>query len=199
MSGERVFAVTGPNMAGKTTLLKATALAVYLAHLGCGVPARRARLPYFDALFASLYVRDSLARAESFYLSEVRRIRDLLELLGRAPHVFAVVDEPFKGTNIHDASDATGLLLDGLCGLPGATAMVATHLADTVRLRERSPVLIPVSLGAIHRDDGLHFEFSLRRGVSDQRLGMELLRREGVAALLEAAAAGRADIGTMSA
>jgi DNA mismatch repair protein MutS len=183
----RVLALTGPNMAGKSTLLKATGIAVYLAHLGCGVPASHARMSVFDALLASLYVRDSLSSGESFYLSEVRRIRDLMSILESTPRVFALLDEPFKGTNVHDASEATALLVDGLCAQSASAVIMSTHLASVVQSRMNDESLTTQYLAAVEGDSGLAFDYRLRPGVSEQRLGMVLLEREGVAHALEAA------------
>lgn len=185
--GQRVLAVTGPNMAGKSTLLKAVGIAVYLGHLGGGVPARRARMPWFDNLVASLYVRDSLSRGRSFFLSEVLRIKDLLILLQRSPRVCAIVDEPFKGTNVHDASEATGLLLDGLCAQSSSAVVLATHLATVVRDRALDGRLATGYLGATEIAGMLEFDYRLHPGVSEQRLGMVLLEREGVLSALNAA------------
>lgn len=188
----RVLAVTGPNMAGKSTLLKATGLAVYLTHLGCGVPASHARVSRFDSLLASLYVRDSLSNGQSFYLNEVRRIKDLTSLLDSTPRLFALLDEPFKGTNVHDASEATALLLDGLCAQEASTMIIATHLSAVVRSRSQEPCLVTGYLGATEGESGLVFDYRLRAGVSDQRLGMVLLEREGVAPALTLAIERRA-------
>jgi len=193
MDGEqRVLAITGPNMAGKSTLLKATGTAVYLAHLGSGIPATRARMSRFDALLASLYVRDSLSSGRSFYLGEVRRIRDLMTTLESTPRVFALLDEPFKGTNIHDSSDATALLVDGLCAQISSAVMLSTHLASVVQSRSNDKCLSTRYLGAVENESGLTFDYQLRSGVSDQRLGMVLLQREGVAPALSSAIQRRA-------
>jgi DNA mismatch repair ATPase MutS len=189
---QRVLAITGPNMAGKSTLLKAMGLAVYLTHLGCGIPAVRARVSRFDALLASLNVRDSLASGQSFYLSEVRRIKQLVSLLESNPRVFAVIDEPFKGTNLHDATDATSLLVDGMCAQLNSTVVVATHMADVVRSRVSDTSLATSYLSAAASDHGPLFDYQLRSGVSDQRLGMVLLEREGVTPALTAAIRQRA-------
>lgn len=181
----RVAAITGPNMAGKTTLLRAIAWAVHLAHCGAAVPARGARLSIADAGFASLQVRDSLAAGESYYLREVRQVRQLARLLTEHRRVFAVIDEPFKGTNIHDASEASDLLLAALSEHPGCRVLVATHLAHVVERRARAAGLDARYLEGTVTDTGPRFDFLLHEGVSAQRLGMELLRREGVIALLE--------------
>jgi DNA mismatch repair protein MutS len=184
---QRVMAITGPNMAGKSTLLKAIGNAIYLAHLGCGVPAARARIPLFDAMLASLVVRDSISSGRSFYLSEVRRIRDLTVALAERSRVFAILDEPFKGTNIPDASDATSLLVRGLCAQDQSLVILTTHLSSVVAASETDTRLAPTFLGADVSGDIPLFDYQLRPGISTQRLGMVLLEREGVAPALVAA------------
>lgn len=184
---QRVLAITGPNMAGKSTVLKAAGIAVYLAHLGCGVPARHARLSRFDVLLASLNVRDRLMNGQSFYLSEVRRIRDLVNELEATPRVFALLDEPFRGTNIPDATEATTLLVDGLCAQVASTVIVATHLATVVRSRAADPGLASCFLSATEKESGPVFDYRLQHGISEQRLGMVLLEREGVTPALRSA------------
>jgi len=196
-TGVRVLALTGPNMAGKSTLLKAVGTAVYLAHLGCGVPASFARMSSFDALLALLYVRDNLSTGQSFYLGEVRRIKDLVTVLEETPRVFAIVDEPFKGTNVHDAAEATALLVDGLCAQRCSTVILSTHLASVVQSRVNDECLATVFLGAVETDAGLSFDYQLRSGISEQRLGMVLLAREGVAPALAAAIKRRSEGATI--
>lgn len=191
LDGQRVLALTGPNMAGKSTLLKAIGTAVYLAHLGCGVPASRGRMSCFDALFASLYVRDSLSAGQSYYLGEVRRIRDLMEILASTPRVVALLDEPFKGTNVVDAAEATALLVDGLCAQEASAVVIATHLASVVEARMHDECLVTSYLGATDTNAGFEFDYRLQPGVSEQHLGMVLLHREGVGQALTSAIAQR--------
>ncbi|HEV2131968.1 MAG TPA: ATP-binding cassette domain-containing protein, partial [Longimicrobiaceae bacterium] len=78
---ERLLFLTGPNMAGKTTYLKACALAVYLAHLGMGVPAARMRTSAFELLFSSITTTDNVRLGYSYFYSEVRRVREIAQLL----------------------------------------------------------------------------------------------------------------------
>ncbi len=184
---QRVMAITGPNMAGKSTLLKAIGSTVYLAHLGCGVPAKRAVVPLFHAMLASLVVRDSVSSGRSFYLTEVRRIRDLVAALSANRRVFAVLDEPFKGTNVEDASDATSLLLRGLCAQDESLVILTTHLSSVVESAGSDRRLNAMFLSAALSPDGPVFDYQLRSGVSSQRLGMVLLEQEGVAPALAAA------------
>ena len=128
----RVCFVTGPNMAGKSTFLKAMALAVFLAHLGCGVPATAMDFPVVGTIFSSVHIVDNLSAGESFYLAEVRRMRALALALAEHQSVFAVVDEPFRGTNVHDAAEATVATITRLADHPAALAVVASHVGEVI-------------------------------------------------------------------
>ena len=103
----RICFVTGPNMAGKSTFLKAVATATLLAHCGSGVPAAAMEFQATATIFSSVQIVDNHAAGESFYLAEVRRMRALAVALHDHGPALAVIDEPFRGTNVHDAAEAT--------------------------------------------------------------------------------------------
>ncbi|HEX7798431.1 MAG TPA: hypothetical protein VF456_28905 [Vicinamibacterales bacterium] len=186
IAGEvRVGFVTGPNMAGKTTFMKSVAVAVFLAHIGCGVPATSMEFPIVGTLFSSVDISDNLNAGESFYLAEVRRIRTLATTLGEHGSGVAVVDEPFRGTNVHDAAEATLAMLTRLAALPVGLVLVASHVAEIASEIREDPRILLIHFSADITDDGLRFDYTLRGGVSMQRLGMTLLKQEGVLELLE--------------
>jgi DNA mismatch repair ATPase MutS len=183
--GVRVAFLTGPNMAGKSTFLKAIAVALLLAHAGCGVPAASMTFPPAGALFSSVQIADDIGRGESFYLAEVRRVRALAQALRDHGSVLAVIDEPFRGTNVHDAAEATLAVIARLTAHPGALVFVASHLAEVVPALQSDPRVRLLHVVAEVRDAAVRFDYRLREGVSTQRLGMVLLRQEGVLDLLE--------------
>ena len=188
VSGDvRVCFVTGPNMGGKSTFLKAVAIAMLLAHCGAGVPATRMAFTPVGTIFSSVQLSDSIAAGESFYLAEVRRIRDLATALIAGDAALAILDEPFRGTNVHDAADATIAIIERLVDHNQALVFIASHIAEVVP-----------SIGADRRVCLLHFQadltngaptfdYMIRPGVSTQRLGMTLLKQEAVLDLLERA------------
>ena len=106
----RVCIITGPNMAGKSTFIKAVGIALLLAHAGCGVPARSMEFQPMAGIFAAIQVADDLRRGESLYLAELRRVKSLAMLLQQQSAI-AILDELFRGTNILDANDATVAVL----------------------------------------------------------------------------------------
>ena len=182
---ERVMFLTGPNMAGKSTLLRAIGIVVHFAHVGLPVPAVRARLPIVGRLISSLSVDDSLARGESLYLAEVRRVKSVVNAVADGAVVVALLDEVFRGTNAKDAIDATALLVDGLAQAPVGLFVIASHLVEVAEGRDRHAGIGCWCMAVDGDDGGQHaFTYALRRGVSDVRLGMRLLESEGVAGML---------------
>jgi DNA mismatch repair protein MutS len=186
----RVCFVTGPNMAGKSTFLKAVGLAVLLAHAGCGVPATSMEFLPAGALFSSVQILDNLSAGESFYLAEVRRIRSLARTLHDHGSVVAVLDEPFRGTNVHDAVEATLAVIARLVNHPRALVFVASHLAELVPAIVDDPRVRLLYFAADVSGERPQFDYRLRDGMSSQRLGMTLLKQEQVLDLLERAALG---------
>ena len=184
----RVCFVTGPNMAGKSTFLKAVTVAMLLAHAGSGVPATSFDFPVVGAIFSSVEVSDNLSAGESYYLAEVRRVRALAEALRAHGSVVAILDEPLRGTNVHDAADATLAVITRLAAHPAALVFVASHLGEVAAAIVNDPRVRLLHFAADVTGDRPHFDYRLRDGLSTQRLGMTLLRQERVLELLEKAA-----------
>lgn len=187
--GQLLF-VTGPNMAGKTTALKMCGLAVLMAHIGVAVAADALRISTFDTLFANLSARDSLARGESLFLAEVRRIGVLVGHLSAGARVFGAVDEMLKGTNVHDAHDATSLVVTGLANYPRGLFVVASHLAE---LADQLSACARIRFGqmtVLFHDGAARTTFRLEPGVSRQRLGMYILEQQGIVQALASLGAG---------
>jgi len=175
-------------MAGKSTFLRAIAVAVLLAHIGCGVPARSMEFAPVGMLFSSIQIADDLNAGESFYLAEVRRIRALATALAEHGSAVAVVDEPFRGTNVHDAAEATPSVMTRLAAHPATLVFVASHVGEIAPAIAGDPRIALFHFAADVAADQPRFDYRLREGVSTQRLGMTLLRQEGVLDLLERSA-----------
>lgn len=176
----RLMYITGPNTAGKTTILRTCGVVVYLAHLGMRVPAVDARMSVYRRLSVQLVQRDSLKRGESLFLAEVRKVKKLIDGIKAGEVTFVAIDEPFRGTNLVDAEDAVTALIRGLAATSKCVCLVSSHLTGPpLRLKARDMVSLSY-LEAKVTDQRITRDFKLQVGVSQQRLGMRLLQREGV-------------------
>ena len=181
----RLLFLTGPNMAGKTTYLRAAATALYLAHLGMGVPARTFRFVPIQRLLTSISMNDDLDSGVSYFRAEALRVKAVAQSVADGYRVVAVMDEPFKGTNVKDALDASLAILNRLATKENCLFLVSSHL---IELRERFSDTLPVDFRyfeAEEQEDRLGFDYVVRSGVSSQRLGMRVLREEGIFDLLD--------------
>lgn len=171
-------------MAGKTTYMRACALCVYLAHLGIGVPASQMALVPFQALLSSLSTGDNVQLGYSYFFSEVRRIKTAVQLVAERRRSFLVLDELFKGTNVHDAIEATEAVVAGLAAKENALCIVSSHLVELAPKLEATGAVQFQYFDADVSGEAPRYDFRLKSGVSTQRLGMEILEREGVLDLL---------------
>lgn len=184
----RILFLTGPNMAGKTTYLRSFATALYLAHLGMGVPAIRFSFVPVQRLFSSISLSDDLIHGISYFRAEALRVKAIAAAMAKGYRVAAVMDEPFKGTNVKDALDASAAILDRFAIKSGCLFMLSSHLIELAENFERADLIDCRHFAAEEGDGRLSFDYQLREGVSNQRLGMRVLHEEGVFALLEQAA-----------
>ena len=106
--------LTGANMAGKSTFIKAVGVAVYLAHVGMGVPAKSFQLSLFDGLLSNIQVEDNISRGESYFFNEVQRIKKTIEKINDGRNWLILIDELFKGTNVQDAMKCSTTVIEGL-------------------------------------------------------------------------------------
>jgi DNA mismatch repair protein MutS len=181
----RLLFLTGPNMAGKTTYLRACAIAIYLGHLGMGVPATAFSFVPAQRLFSSITLADNLRLGVSFFRAEGLRVKAIAQAVADGYSVIALMDEPFKGTNVKDALDASRTIMESFANKEGNLFMFSSHL---IELCDQMKAIdnIDCRYFEAHEYEGrLRFDFLLQPGVSSQRLGMRVLAEEGIFELLD--------------
>jgi DNA mismatch repair ATPase MutS len=182
---EHFMFLTGANMAGKSTLIKAIGAAVYLAHLGMGVPATTMRLSLFDGIISNGQVADNIARGESYFFNEVQRIRHTIETILDKKKWLVLMDEIFKGTNVQDAMKCSTTVIEGLLKQTTSLFILSTHLYEMAdSLKEKKGISFSYFETTIHQGE-LQFSYQLKVGVSNDRIGYLILTREKVVELLE--------------
>ena len=178
--------LTGPNMAGKSTCMKAFGVAVYLAHCGLPVPAARMELSVFKGLFTTINLSDNLSLGYSHYYNEVARVKYIVEQVRDLQNVVVVFDELFRGTNVKDAYDASCAVIGGLARLKYGLFMISTHIVEVAEFLKPFPSVCFRFFEIDMTTGEPRYTYCLREGVSDERIGMYILKKAGVVDLIEA-------------
>ena len=184
-SQENFIFLTGHNMAGKTTFLKACGVAVFMAHIGMGVPAKSMKLSYFDQVFTSLNVSDNLPKGYSYFYSEVRRVKDVARVLKESKSAFIIFDELFKGTNVKDAFEGSLRIIKKLSKWKRSLFLLSSHLLELGNELKKEESIRFMYFNSEVLEGKPIFNYKIKEGLSDERLGMLILENEGVFDLLE--------------
>jgi DNA mismatch repair ATPase MutS len=177
--------LTGANMAGKSTFIKAIGVAVYIAHLGMGVPARDMRLSLFDGILSNINVVDNITKGESYFFNEVQRIRDTILKINDHRKWLVLIDELFKGTNVQDAMKCSSTVIKGLIKIHNSLFILSTHLYEIGEELKMFPNISFKYFETSVNGDQLEFSYQLKEGISNDRLGYLILKREKVVEMLE--------------
>ncbi len=177
--------LTGANMAGKSTFIRAVGLAVFLAHAGMGVPAGSMKLSCFGGLLSNISNSDNIRKGESYFLSEVLRIKSTLQKINDGQPWMILADEMFKGTNIQDAMKCSLAVINGLLRMRRSAFIVSTHLYEIAEPLQKHSNIRFCYFETTSTEGKLRFSYHLREGVSNDRFGFLILQNEGVVDLLD--------------
>jgi len=173
------YVISGSNMAGKSTFLRAIGLNAVLAVAGTPVAVSSARMTVFS-LCASISIHDSLLEGKSKFLAEVERLRDTIRRLGSDKPVLFLIDEILSGTNSHDRRVAAEAVIRTLV-TGGAIGALSTHdlalaeIADILGLRG-----VNVHMQGDDADQPLNFDYRVKPGISRQTNALAIVRMMGI-------------------
>ncbi|MRG43585.1 DNA mismatch repair protein [Chitinophaga sp. SYP-B3965] len=180
-----VLFLTGANMAGKSTLMKATGIMLYLAHMGFPVAADELQFSVLDGIYSSVNVPDDLNRGYSHFYAEVLRVKKVAEEVDAEKHLFVIFDELFKGTNVKDAYDATLAVTGAFTAFSDCFFIISTHIFEVGEElkaqgdRIQFEFLPTVMEGAVPR-----YTYTLQKGITEDRQGMIIIENEGILDML---------------
>ncbi|RAJ10801.1 MutS-like protein [Chitinophaga skermanii] len=177
--------LTGANMAGKTTFIKALGVAVFLAHLGMGVPAKNMELSFFHGILSNIQVTDNIFKGESYFFNEVQRIKNTVVKISDGKKWLILIDEMFKGTNVEDAKNCSLAVIRGLLRNSRCLYILSTHLYEIADELVAEPKITFKYFESEVKDDTLYFTYQLKDGIAKEKLGYLILKREKVLDLLE--------------
>jgi DNA mismatch repair protein MutS len=174
----RVMILTGPNMAGKSTLLRQVGLIQLLAQIGSFVPAESARLGICDRIYTRVGASDNLVRGQSTFMVEASECATILN--GATDRSLVLMDEVGRGTSTWDGVSLAWAITEHLEGVIGAKTIFATHYHELTQLAELLGGVVNFNVAA--REDGDHIVFLHRLvpGGADRSYGIEVARLAGV-------------------
>jgi hypothetical protein len=174
---QRTWVVTGPNAAGKSTFLRMVGVNVLLAQAGAAVPA--AEMAWSPVrLITDVRIRDDLAKNESYFLSEVRRLRRLVLDGEKGTPILGLIDEPFRGTNSQERTAAGLALVEHLTASPNLF-LIATHEELLAQIAAHTVSARNYHFQEHLQDGGVRFDYLLRPGPATTRTALRILEQEG--------------------
>jgi DNA mismatch repair protein MutS len=179
-STDRLLIITGPNMGGKSTVLRQTAIVCILAQMGSFVPAERARLPLLDRVWTRVGASDDLARGRSTFMVEMTETAAILH--NATPRSLVLLDEIGRGTATFDGLSLAWAVAEYLHDSPehAAKTLFATHYHELTELAERLPGARNYQITAAEREGEVVFLHRLEPGRASKSYGIEVARLAGL-------------------
>ena len=179
-STDRLLIITGPNMGGKSTVLRQTAIICILAQMGSFVPAESARLPLLDRVWTRVGASDDLARGRSTFMVEMTETAAILH--SATPRSLVLLDEIGRGTATFDGLSIAWAVAEYLHDSPdhAAKTLFATHYHELTELAERLPGAQNYQITATEREGEVVFLHRLERGRASKSYGIQVARLAGL-------------------
>jgi DNA mismatch repair protein MutS len=174
----RMLIITGPNMGGKSTYMRQTALIVILAHIGCYVPARRAVMGPMDRIFTRIGASDDLAGGRSTFMLEMTETANILN--NATDKSLVLMDEVGRGTSTFDGLSLAWACAAFIAAKLRAFTLFATHYFELTSLAGETPGVVNVHVEAVEHGDRLVFLHSVKEGPANQSYGLQVAALAGI-------------------
>lgn len=177
-SQRRMLVITGPNMGGKSTYMRQTALITLLAMIGSFVPAKRAVIGPVDRIFTRIGAADDLASGRSTFMVEMTETANILH--NATQHSLVLMDEIGRGTSTFDGLALAFACAEYLAQNLQAYTLFATHYFELTSLAETMPGVANVHLEAVEHGDSIVFLYAVKEGPANQSYGLQVAQLAGV-------------------
>jgi DNA mismatch repair protein MutS len=174
----RIVVLTGPNMAGKSTLLRQVGLIQLMAQVGSFVPADRARLPVCDRIFTRVGASDNLARGQSTFMVEMNETASIMH--GATERSLVLLDEIGRGTSTYDGVSIAWAVTEHLHEEVGAKTIFATHYHELTQLGDLLPGVTNMNVAVREVGEEIVFLRRLEEGGADRSYGIQVARLAGL-------------------
>ena len=174
----KMLIITGPNMGGKSTYMRQTALIVLLAHIGCFVPADSAKIGLVDRIFTRIGASDDLASGRSTFMVEMTETANILH--NATDKSLVLLDEIGRGTSTYDGLSLAWACAEMLALKTQAFTLFATHYFELTLLAQEIATLANVHLDAMEHDDSIIFMHAVQEGAASKSFGLQVAQLAGV-------------------
>jgi DNA mismatch repair protein MutS len=174
----QLLLITGPNMGGKSTFMRQTALIVLLAHCGCYVPAASARIGTIDRIFTRIGASDDLAGGRSTFMVEMTETANILH--NATQHSLVLLDEIGRGTSTFDGLSLAWAVARQLLEKNRSYTLFATHYFELTRIVEEFKQAANVHLDAVEHGKGIVFLHRVEEGPASQSYGLQVAQLAGI-------------------
>ncbi len=171
--------ITGPNMSGKSTYMRQTAIIVLMAQIGCFVPAEEAQIGIVDRIFTRIGASDNLAQGQSTFLVEMSELAYILN--NATEKSLVILDEIGRGTSTYDGLSIAWAVVEYMCHhLMRIKALFATHYHELTQLEGLIPGVKNLNVDVKEKDDDVIFLHKIIEGCANQSYGIQVARLAGV-------------------
>ncbi len=174
----RMLIITGPNMGGKSTYMRQTALIVLMAHIGSYVPASKAVIGPVDRIFTRVGAADDLASGRSTFMVEMTETANILH--NATENSLVLMDEIGRGTSTYDGLSLAWACAENLANRIKAMTLFATHYFELTTLPEKMEGVVNVHLDALEHGDTIAFMHSVQDGAASKSYGLAVAALAGV-------------------
>lgn len=178
----RLFVITGPNMAGKSTFIRQVALLAILAQMGSFVPADKAHIGIIDKVFTRIGASDNIAKGQSTFMVEMTETAHILH--NATSKSLVILDEIGRGTSTYDGISIAWAVAEFLLTTPGKTpkTLFATHYCEMIELEGKIPGAMNYNIAVHESEKGIVFLRKIVRGGTDKSYGIHVARLAGLPA-----------------
>ncbi len=176
--GRSVMLITGPNMGGKSTIMRQVALIVILGQMGAAVPAAQARWGVFSSIHTRIGAHDAISQGQSTFMVEMIELAQILHQAGERS--LLVLDEIGRGTSTYDGISVAWAALEWICKEIRARTLFATHYHELTRLQGELPGLVNAHMAVEEKAQKLRFLYELHDGPSEESFGIHVAQMAGL-------------------
>lgn len=173
-----ILLITGPNMGGKSTYMRQTALLVVMAQIGCFVPAKSCRMPIFDKIFTRIGASDDILSGQSTFMVEMSEANRALQ--DATDHSLILFDEIGRGTSTYDGMALAQAMIEYIASCLHAKTMFSTHYHELTALSDNVPGVRNVHVAVKADDEKVTFLYKIKDGAAGRSFGINVARLAGL-------------------